>query len=78
MQTLFDLGLRLEDIVKIIQGLTVADYISGPEEDHDGTTGQIWKFIHPVSGCEVYIKLKFQDTNEEDHLTIISFHKREH
>lgn len=75
MQTLFDLGLQLGDIIRVIQGLTVADYVSGPEDDLDGTDGQIWKFIHPISGCNVYIKLKFQEYNGMDSLTIISFHK---
>jgi len=77
MQALFDLGLRVEDIISILQGVSVADYISGPEDDYDGTKGQIWKFRHPVSDNIIYIKLKFQQREDKEILKILSFHPEE-
>jgi len=77
-QTLFDFGLRKEDVFQKLLELQVADYISGPETDKNKSDGQIWKFCHPVSGIIIYIKLKFYQDNGTDSLKILSFHPEEY
>ena len=78
MQALFDLGLNIPDVINAILHLRVEDYIGGPEDDFDGTDGQVWMFRHPLSGKSIYIKVKFWDYKGEDRLKILSFHPEEH
>lgn len=73
--TLFDLGISRDSVIDVIFKLTVSDYHKGPEDDHNGSDGDVWVFKHPVSGCVIYIKLKLYEKNGEDFLKIISFHK---
>lgn len=74
-KTLFDYNFSTNDIYRSILGLTDGDYYKGPEDDHDGTEGYIWVFLHPVLGCRMYIKLKLFSINEEDYVKILSFHE---
>lgn len=78
MQTLFDLELSINDVNDALLKLRLEDYIGGPEDDHDGGAGQIWKFRHPVSGCSIYIKIKFWEYKGQDRLKILSFHPEEY
>ena len=74
LQTLFNMELCIDDVISALLNLKVEDYLSGPEDDYDGSDGQIWKFQHPVSGCNIYIKIKFWEFKGEDRLKILSFH----
>ena len=74
MQTLFDLELSINDVNDALLKLRLEDYIGGPEDDYDGSTGQVWVFRHPVSGRSIYIKLKFREFKGQDKLIILSFH----
>lgn len=67
-------NLTMELIWKILLGLTPANYKQGPEADRDGTEGEVWVFLHPVTGQEMYIKMKLFQVNGEDHLKVLSFH----
>jgi hypothetical protein len=73
--TLQQLDITTYDVGNAIFKLTVSDYQKGPEEDLDGSDGNIWAFIHPVLGCKVYIKVKVYKVNEEEYLKVISFHE---
>jgi hypothetical protein len=76
IQALLDLGLSVSDVFEVLKNLKVEDYHQGPVEDYDGSEGQIWKFIHPLSGKQIYIKVKIVFHGEKTRsLTIISFHE---
>jgi hypothetical protein len=68
------LGLSRQDAEDIILGLSVTEYAEGPEEDHDGTPGEIWVFGKETQGQMVYIKLKSDGTNAK----CLSFHPADH
>jgi hypothetical protein len=77
IQFLFDLCLTLNDVIDELFKLTTLDYISGPENDNDGTDGQIWKFRHALNNKTVYVKLKLFCEDKQDWVKIISFHEEE-
>lgn len=53
------LGLTVLDCEEIIKGLTVSDYIKGPEDDHDpAREGKVWIFKTNYDANVLYIKLK--------------------
>lgn len=54
-------GLKLNDIKNIILGLSVEDYIKGPEEDEGGYVGEVWFFEPRFRGIKLYVKLRIQD-----------------
>lgn len=68
-KTRFRLGITVEDQKNLIKSLTAAHYISGPESDHNGTSGNIWKFKKSEFGEVFYIKIKYIDP-----ITVISCH----
>ena len=70
LDSLAYLGLIAYQMEKIIKELDESNYVSGPETDHDGSTGEIWKFKVRVEECEVYIKLKLDGTDAK----CLSFH----
>ena len=74
-KTLYDYNLSTNDVYRIIVELTEEDYYKGPEDDRDGSAGYIWVFIHPLSGCRIYIKLKLFAIDEVDYVKILSFHE---
>ncbi|MDA3941158.1 MAG: type II toxin-antitoxin system MqsR family toxin [Spirochaetia bacterium] len=74
-KTLFDHNLSTSDVYRILVELTEEDYYKGPEDDHDGSAGYIWVFLHPVSGCKMYIKLKLFSIEQEEYVKILSFHE---
>ena len=47
-QLLFDFNMTVTDVIRELYKLTPSDYVSGSENDDDGTDGQIWKFLHPL------------------------------
>lgn len=68
-------GWSQSDVERIILGLTSLDYHQGPESDHDGSDGEIWKYFHPFSGEVIYIKMKLSLAGDVDFVKIISFHR---
>ncbi len=82
-KVLTDLGLTLTDQWKLIQELTVEDYISGPEPDRI-RRGDVWVFGVNLQTVELYIKLQISeytplDTNKLIRQPIcISFHAAEY
>ncbi|MDE7439388.1 MAG: type II toxin-antitoxin system MqsR family toxin [Clostridia bacterium] len=60
-ETRFRLGLTVDDLKNIILSLTSIDYVSGPEDDYDGSDGEIWKFKKQAFGETFYIKLKIKE-----------------
>lgn len=72
--TLLSLAMNIQDVKNCIAGLSLNDYVKGPEDDHDGTLGQIWVFRYPLSGCLIYIKLKLFKIDEKDYVKVLSFH----
>ncbi len=73
-KTLQTYSLSIDDVLRIISGLSVDDYCKGPENDHNDSDGFIWVFHHPVSDCTMYIKLKLFTAGDEDWVKILSFH----
>ena len=68
------LGISIKSVKTILLNLTTADYIAGPEQDRDGTEGEIWKFGKDHDCGELYIKLKLEGSRAK----VISFHRAEH
>ena len=67
------LGLTIEEVERIILRLTDADYSGGPEEDLDGSPGEIWFFSVLDDGKGIYVKLKLDD----EFAKCLSFHPAE-
>jgi hypothetical protein len=70
------LNLTVPMVYQELLKLTPSNYYMGPEEDRDGSEGEVWVFRHPVSGVELYIKMKLFQVQGEDYLKILSFHQR--
>lgn len=79
---LIELGLTLKDQWRILQELSVEDYVSGPEEGRTRRS-QMWVFGVTVKSVELYIKLQIleyvpKDTHELVRTPVcISFHPAE-
>jgi len=69
-----ELGLTRKNCVEEILCLSVEDYHSGPDPDHDAQ-GYVWTFGSSIRGHEVYIKLKLAEWNGEDKPKCLSFHR---
>ena len=74
-KTLYDYSLTTLDVCRVILELTVNDYHKGPEDDHDGSDGYVWVFLHSISGNRIYIKVKLFLVEGESHVKILSFHE---
>ena len=72
--TLAKLGISVDDLTACILSLSCSDFHKGPENDRDGSKGEVWVFRHPIDGCSIYIKLKLFQKAEQDYVNIISFH----
>lgn len=66
------LGWRETDLVDFLWGLTSENYSSGPEEDLDYPSEEVWIFGDEIDGTEYYIKLKIR--LETETVVCISFH----
>jgi len=75
LQTMADLELSGKHIIKILNGIKITDYSSGPTEDVIGTGPPLWVFGCEVKGHEVYIKITMG--NLSDNTVCVSFHKSE-
>ncbi|MGH9829288.1 MAG: hypothetical protein ACREDR_39215 [Blastocatellia bacterium] len=64
------LGITIEEAERIILALTDSEYCQGPENDRQGSPGQIYVFGATVEGETIYIKLKLSD----DSAKCLSFH----
>lgn len=73
-EALIKYNLTVKMVWKILLGLTSGNYSKGPEADRDGTPGEVWVFVHPVTGQKMYIKLKLFRIGEDDYLKVLSFH----
>ena len=77
-QTLLSLGLTLNDVYRELLNLEVNDYYFGPEGDRDGSQGSVWAFLHPITGCLIYIKIKiFYSDDNTEWLKVLSYHESE-
>ena len=56
--TKYRLGLVNKDLVQLVKDLKAIDYVSGPEDDYNGTEGSIWIFKKFAYGVFFYIKIK--------------------
>ena len=76
LQFLTEIGLSIPQAKKIILGLSVIDYSSGPEADKGRHGYNIWTFNIQLDGQEIYIKLS--DDFRGLQAKCVSFHKAEH
>lgn len=69
---LYELGWTREVLFKyLVANLEFSDYDSGPQDDHNGSEGDIWVFGKTIENIEVYIKIKIQSNG----VKCLSFHK---
>ena len=69
-------GLLENDVIEILLDLSYRDFVGGPEPDHEeGLEGDVFKFIYPWEGIQIYIKLRYDPPNN---MVCISFHKAEY
>jgi len=73
MNALATLRMNFEHAEGVILGLTHENYCKGPEEDHDGSSGEIWIFGATLEHATIYIKLKL----DREYALCISFHPAE-
>lgn len=74
LDSLAQLGFRIEDAEEIVNGLTDDDYVGGPESDDDGSEGEVWIFGASSGHAMIYIKLKLDPYQAK----CLSFHEAEH
>lgn len=75
LQFLATLGYTIDDARMVLLSLSVRDYSSGPELDHNpDLPGDIWLFGYFVDEPEIYIKVKLL-TGESQRVVCISFHE---
>jgi hypothetical protein len=67
--------LHEEDIYSIIAQLTPDHYHNGPEEDEDGSPGNVMVFFCPYKRTQLYIKLKIWADINGDAGIVMSFHE---
>lgn len=72
-QTQISLGLTRKHCIEEILDLSVLDYSSGPDTDHD-KPGFLWIFGKVVNSHEIYVKLKIVETNDREEPLCLSFH----
>jgi hypothetical protein len=70
LQAMAFLGIMPADAEQIILGLTANDYCKGPENDEDGSPGEVWVFGTALDRTQIYIKLKLDASVAK----CISFH----
>jgi Motility quorum-sensing regulator, toxin of MqsA len=71
LDALANLGTTIADAETTLLELSAKNYISGPTQDHDGSTGEIWVFGTVINHDNIYIKLKL----ETGRAACISFHE---
>lgn len=77
--SLIKLGFTKQNCSQEILSLSVANYVKGPDADHDPSkSGDIWCFGKRICGAEIYIKLKIFKVEKQLHAKCISFHEAEH
>ena len=68
------LGFTLDEVERVVLGLTEKNYVKGPEADNDGSAGEIWVFGVTEAGYEIYVKLKLDPAEAK----CLSFHHAEY
>ena len=68
-------GLAEEDVFDILGHLHPEHYGVGPEEDRDGTPGDVMVFFYPYEERTLYIKLKVWCGSDGGHAAVLSFHE---
>ena len=74
----FMLAERLfeEDVYEILGKLRLEHYQWGPDEDRDGSGGNVMVFFYSYRSKRLYIKLKiWTDAHGDDACVVLSFHK---
>lgn len=67
-----DIGWNYKSLSSFLEEeLCEDDYIKGPENDHNGESGEIWVFGKSIKSKEVYIKIKIIS----DDCKCLSFHE---
>lgn len=67
------LGLRVVDVREVIISLKYENYSSGPENDKDSSSGEVWIFGTIINSQNVYIKVKL----DKGVAKCLSFHPAE-
>lgn len=75
-QTLLDLEISPKEREKVLDNLSVKDYVRGPLEDMLNKGPEMWEFGKKVKGQDVYIKITMGFTNSR--VICISFHIAEY
>lgn len=70
---LASLGITFEQAEDVLLGLGPRDYCKGPEDDEDGSPGEVWVFGNEIDRTSVYIKLKLHGDQGDD-ARCLSFH----
>lgn len=68
-------GFTINDLKNALFDLCVKDYYAGPESDDDYSQGEIWMFIKKIDKINFYIKLKLEETENDEIIICISFHE---
>jgi hypothetical protein len=68
-------GLNVEDIFEILKQLKPEHYHSGPEDDRDGSGGNVMVFLYPYGVKTLYIKLKIWTDENGDACAVLSIHE---
>ena len=73
IDALSELGLTKKNRRDEILTLSVENYCSGPEPDHD-RPGEVWMFGKQIGDTNVYIKLKIAQVGDMKISKCLSFH----
>ena len=74
IETLIELRMTKEQAKQSLRGLSVENYVSGPEKDESVQKGELWVFGLEIGGREIYIKVKVYQANGLECAKCVSFH----
>ena len=67
--------LDTDDVIDILRRLRPSNYLDGPQDDKNGTDGDVMMFLYPYKGERVYIKIKIWKDKSGKAGVLISFHE---
>lgn len=67
--------MNVDDVFDYLKKLEPSNYYKGPENDRNGTPGNVMIFLYPYKKIKIYIKLKIWTDVNGDSGVVMSFHE---
>lgn len=67
--------MTVDDVFEYLKRLEPSHYYDGPNNDRNGSPGDVMMFLYPYNKTRIYIKLKIWTDENGDSGVVISFHE---